>query len=360
MEDFEALIHDEDLRAQLAKYRANGFMLKTFANTLVTTQQKRDAERAQAEARKAELAALPRETRRRAIVREVFENAPPTIQDVRHIHSVLAVCGLPYERQPLEVRRFVREQGQMSLAVYAQDLPNAEGKLIPQPLPYGPKARLILMHLCSEAVRQKSATIELADTFTAFVREMGFSKSGGERGPLTAFRQQLNSLAACTMRLTAWNGSTMKSKSFVPIEDFELWLSADPNQRSLWPSTLTFSPTMFESLQRHALPVNVRAVRAFAGSARKLDLYFWLGYRLHNIERPLHISWEALGSQFGDGFSRQRDFQRQLTEELGHISEVFPKLPLKLSEQGLTLQPAGPEVLSLPAPRPKRLHSPKK
>jgi hypothetical protein len=354
MEDFEALIHDADLREQLAVAREKGFMWDTIARSLVSTQQKRDAVKAAAEARKAELAAMPREQRRRSIIREVFENEPPTSKDLRHIHSVLAICGLPSKRQPLDVRRYVKEQGQMSLAVYAQDLPNAEGKLVPQPLPWGPKARLILMHLCSEAVRQKSATIELADTFTAFVREIGFDDAGGPRGSLTAFREQLNALAACTMRVTAWGGSVVKSKSFAPIEDFELWLSADPNQRSLWPSKLTFSPTMYESLQKHALPVNVRAVRAFAGSARKLDLYFWLGYRLHNIERPLHIGWNALAQQFGEGFSRQRDFQRQLGEELGHIAEVFPKLPLRLTEQGLTLQPAGPEVLALPSPKARK------
>lgn len=354
MEEFEALIHDEDLRAQLAAARANGFMWQTVARVIVTTQEKRDRERAQAAARAAELAAMPRERRRRAVIREVFENEAPTAKDLRHIHSVLAICGLPSKRQPLDVRRYVKEQGQMSLAVYAQDLPNAEGRLVPQPLPWGPKARLILMHLCSEAIRQKSATIELADTFTAFVREMGFDDAGGPRGSLTAFREQLNALAACSMRLTAWSGSTVKTKSFSPIEDFDLWLSADPRQRSLWPSTLTFGPTMYESLQKHALPVNVRAVRAFAGSARKLDLYFWLGYRLHNIERPLHISWNALAMQFGEGFSRQRDFQRQLGEELGHIAEVFPKLPMRLTEQGLMLHPAGPEVLALPAPKPRK------
>ncbi len=146
----------------------------------------------------------------------------------------------------------------------------------------------------------------------------------------------------------------MKTKSFMPIEEFELWLSADPNQRSLWPSKLTFSPTMYESLQKHSLPVNMRAVKAFAGSSRKLDLYFWLGYRMHNIEQPLHISWSALSRQFGEGFTRERDFQRKLAQELEHIREVFPKLPAKLSDSGLTLQPAGPEVLALPTPRPAR------
>lgn len=346
----ETLIRDADLRAKLEKL-VRGQHFDIQFRSIVRQQEERDAAAAKAIARAAELAAMPREKRRRAIVREVFENTPPTPADVRHIHSILAICGLPYERQPIEVRDYERKQGSMALDISAGFLRDTHGNKMMQPLPFGPKARLILMHLCSEAVKQKSATIEIADTFTAFVRELGFADNGGRGGALTAFKEQLNALAACSMRLTTWTGETVKTKSFVPIEEFELWLSDNHAQRSLWPSTLTFSPTMFDSLQRHALPVNVHAVRSFAGSARKLDLYFWLGYRLYNIERPLHISWKALGEQFGNGFARQRDFQRQMAEEIGHLKEVFPKLPIKLTEEGLSLQPAGPEVLALPAPR---------
>lgn len=346
------LIRDADLRERLEAARGKP-MFEVMARHLVHTQQERDKVEVTANARKAELAAMPREKRRRAIVREVFENSPPTPADIRHIHSVLAICGLPYDRQPMEVREYSRIQGNMGIIVQAGVNHDPHGNLVHQPLPFGPKARLILMHLCSEAIRQKSPTIEIAETFTAFVREMGFTDSGGKKGPLTAFREQLNALATCSMRISAFTGERMKSKQFFPIEDMDVWLTSDPRQKSLWPSTVTFSPTMFESLSRHALPVNAKAVRTFAGSARKLDLYFWLGYRLHNIERPLHISWKALGEQFGNGFTRERDFKAQLAAELADIAEVFPKLPAKLTESGLTLTPAGPEILALPALRPR-------
>ena len=353
MNETEALIRDADLLAQLEDARGKfGFNIQ--CSILATTQKRRDAEREATAQKAAALAAMPRETRRRAIVREVFENHAPSPKDVRHLHSLLAICGLPYTRQPMDVRRYVKRQGQMSVVFYAQDLEAPGGRLIPQPLPWGPKARLVLMHLCSEALRQKSPTIEIADTFTAFVRDLGFADNGGRGGALTAFKEQLNALAACTMRMNFSNDEQTKNRAIVPIEGFDIWLSDNPAQRSLWPSTVTFGATMFESLKRHALPVNVRAVKAFAGSARKLDLYFWLGYRLHNIDQPLHLSWNALTEQFGEGFSRPRDFQRQLAEELGHITEVFPKLPVKLTSNGLSLQPAGPDVLALPAPRPAK------
>lgn len=351
----ESLIRDADLRAELDAVRGKSGFRDFTLPSLISRQQRRDKDAAEAAARKAELDALPREKRRRAIVRGVFENSAPTPADIRHIHSVLAVCGLPYERLPSGTLRHERRQGQMSLVMTAGQLMTPNGEWKQQALPFGPKARLILMHLCSEAVRQKSATIEIADTFTAFVRELGFSDSGGKAGPLTAFKEQLNSLAACSINIGTWDGTTAKTKRFSPISEFQMWLSDNPAQRSLWPSTLTFSPEMFESLKRHALPVNVNAVRAFAGSARKLDLYFWLGYRLHNIDQPLHISWQALTEQFGTGFTRERAFRAQLSEELAHLGEVFPKLPIKLTDNGLSLQPAGPEVLALPA-----LRSPKK
>jgi len=349
----ETLIRDDDLRASLEKARGQ-FLFDTQVRVLIETQRKRDAERLAAERRKAELAAMPREKRRRSIVREVIENSPPTPADVRHLHSVLAVCGMPYERQPLEVREFERVQGNMALDLSAGFLRNAEGKKIIQPLPFGPKARLVMMHLCSEAIRQKTPTIEIADSLTAFVREMGFSDSGGRKGPLTAFKEQINALAACTMRVSVWDGLKARTKAISPFDEVEVWLAPHPDQRSLWPSTVTFNQVFFESLQQRALPLNANAVRAFAGSARKLDLYFWLGYRLHNIRAPLRISWKALGEQFGQGFSRPRAFRAQLIEELAHIKEVLPKLPLKVTEEGVHLEPADPTVLALPAPRARK------
>jgi hypothetical protein len=346
----DTLIRDTDLRAELEAARGKPGFRDFALPSLISRQQRRDKDAAEAAARKAELELLPRDQRRRAIVRGVFENEAPSPADIRHIHSVLAVCGLPYSNMGAETR-YERRQGNMSLVVKAGELLTTSGQWQQQPLPHGPKARLILMHLCSEAVRQNSATIEIADTFTAFVRELGFDDAGGPRGALTAFKKQLNALAACSLTLGTWDGTTAKTKHFSPIDEFQVWLSDNPDQRSLWASTLTFSPAMFESLKRHALPVNVHAVRAFAGSSRKLDFYFWVGYRLHGIERPLYLSWKALVEQFGIGFTRQRDFQRQFAEELSHITEVFPKLPVKLTENGLTLLPAGPDVLALPAPR---------
>jgi hypothetical protein len=48
----------------------------------------------------------------------------------------------------------------------------------------------------------------------------------------------------------------------------------DPSQRALFPSTISFGLDFYNTLTRHALPINMLAVRAFANSPRKLDISF--------------------------------------------------------------------------------------
>lgn len=335
-------ITDADLQAELEKHRGTGaFEFKRMQ--LALEQEKRNKR-----------SLLTRDARRRLEVRDALDASPADFDDLRHIHSVLAMCGLPYTRQPLEVREYERRQGRMSLVVEAGKLRNPEtGDREAQPLPFGPKSRLLLMHVCSEAIRQKSATIEIADSLTGFIRDMGFPVTGGKKGTLNAFKEQINALAACKLSVGMWDGMRSVEYQGMPFSRIDVWLPSHPDQMMLWPSTLTFSMDFYTTLSKHALPIRAEAVRAFAGSARKLDMYFWFNYRLHRLKAPTTLSWDAVANQFGGHYTRQRDFRKGFADDLKDVLDVFPKLPVKLSEDGLAIAPAGPEVLSLPV-RSKR------
>jgi hypothetical protein len=175
---------DPDLQAELETARG-GFTYEFTARAVHEKQRQRDR-----------LAAMPRDTRRRALVRQSFDEAIPTAEDLRHIHSVLAICSLPYSRQAPDVRRFERRQGRMSLVIEAGELQSPDGTWVPQPLPYGSRARLLLLHLCSEAIRQNSPIIDIEDSLSAFIRSMGYEVTGGKNGSLNAFKAQVNALAA--------------------------------------------------------------------------------------------------------------------------------------------------------------------
>ena len=298
--------------------------------------------------------ALPRDVRRRQEARDKLEAGQGDRQNLRHIHSVLAICGLPYTRQPVEIREYERTQGRMSLVVEAGKLRSPDGRWEAQPLPYCSRARLLLLHLCSEAIRQKTAVVEIEDSLTAFIRAMGFPVTGGKNGTLTSFKTQVNALAACHMRIGMGDGIRAKTVNTQPFSSIDVWFPNSADQKMMWPSTITFSHEFYSTLVSHALPVNVEAVKVFAGSPRKLDLLFWLGYRLHTLSEPLKISWDALKEQWGQGYNRDRNFRRDFAQEVAQIREIFPRFPVEITEAGCTITPAGPDVLALPVKRATR------
>jgi hypothetical protein len=353
-----AKIRDADLLAELERYRGNP-VFEVMVGHIAHKQTKRDAERAkeeaakvEAEAKAAQRATMPRVQRKRAVIREIIETGEAITRDnLQHIHSVLALCGLPHTRQGLEVREYERRQGNSSLVIEAGKLMTSTGQWEAQPLPYGSRARLLLLHLCSEAVRQKSPTIEIADNLTAFIREVGFGVTGGKTGSLTYFKQQLNALAACRMRVGVWGPKGASTLDTKPFTSMQVWLPDNPDQQMLWPSRITFSTDFFNSLSAHALPVNMQVARALGNSSHMLDLLFWLTFKLHRLERPLTLTWEALHRQFGDTYARERKFREDFRANIATISSVLPRVPLTLSERGLTLSPADPNALALPAKR---------
>lgn len=340
--DLAALVRDDDLKARLAQARNKpGFA--TMQEIIVQQQAERDAERMMTPVQ-----------RRRAETRRVLQTEKFEDDDRHHIHSVLALCGLPY-REPKEEQRdvFVRRYGKNSLLIQAGYLEDpTTGVIAHQGLPYGPKARLLLLHICTMAIRQKSAQIEIADSLSAFIRELGFPVTGGQRGTLTQFKEQLNRLAASRMQIGLWRGDRHTTIKTQAIEAFDVWLPNNPDQRLLWASTLTLDQKFYESLREHALPVDIRALRAFSQSARQMDIVLWLGYRLRGTDRRYTITWEALHAQFGSELSRVRRFKEEFRDDLAAIRDVFPKLPVDLNEKGLTLVPCPPEELFVAPRRP--------
>ncbi len=81
----------------------------------------------------------------------------------------------------------------------------------------------------------------LRDSLTAVIRAIGFPVTGGVRGTLPAFKEQINALAACHMRIGMWDGRHVTSVNAQPFQRLDVWFPANPDQRMLWPSTVTFS-----------------------------------------------------------------------------------------------------------------------
>ena len=340
---------DAYLATQFAKIRG-GDQLAGMLRAQIEQQQR---ERNEKSTRREAMSAVQR---RRDIARDEVANSPLQAADRHHIHSVLALCGLPYRRPNDAQKEFAKEYGRNSLVVQAGYLKDpSSGKMVAQGLPYGPKARIMMLHICTMAVRQNSPQIEVSDSMSAFIRDLGFHVTGGEKGSIGQFKEQLHRLAAAHMTIGLWNGVQASTINAHPIEAFSIWLPRDPDQKTLWTSTVHLNERFFRSLKEHALPIDVRALKPFTNSAKQMDILLWLAYRLRNIRRPYPISWTILREQFGaDVKCRDRKFRQSFAEDIQTIQEVFPQLRLKLDERGLTLMPVDLEQV-LGAPKRKAL-----
>jgi hypothetical protein len=276
--------------------------------------------------------------------------------DIGYQHTLLCQTSLPYRQPPAEIRRWERRNGRAILEIEAGRAYNPQAdKMIDMPLPYGAKARLVLIHLNSEALRTGSPCVEVDGSMTAFLKRLIARDPKGK--DIRRFKDQLTALSVAHITLAgiaAENHAVQYNTQF--IDRLDLWFPDNPQQRILWPTQITLSQRYFESLQKHAVPLDHRAVAALANSAMALDVYTWLAQRLHRISdiKPQFVAWAALYDQFGQGFKRMVDFRRKFLEALTHVRTVYPDASLgeETSSHG---QPEGLRLHHSPPPIQKRL-----
>jgi Plasmid encoded RepA protein len=146
----------------------------------------------------------------------------------------------------------LRKRGNAALKIEAGHIPDpARGEHINVGLRWGAKPHFILAHLNAEALRPSSPDIEIQAHGPSLD---GFAASPGGR-EIRMFKHQLSCLSTATIRLAVFQGEHALANTHV-IYAFELWLHKDERQRVLWPSMIRLSNEYFESLRKHAVPLN--------------------------------------------------------------------------------------------------------
>lgn len=284
-----------------------------------------------------------------------YVGAPDMEAPILYQHSVLCQTCLPYRDPGEDVRLWSRKNGHARLEIQAgRAFDGSRDDFIDVGLPFGPKPRLVMYHLNAEALRKQSPTIELEDSLTAFVKRTLGLDPGGRN--IRTVKDQLTRLSAADFRIgTAVEGRSVTLKGSV-IEGFELWTARDPRQRVLWPTTVQFSERYFESLMKHAVPLNETAVARLSHNAMGLDIYTWLAQRLHRVEegKGAFVAWASLKEQFGHGYGRMDNFKRVYRTTLRQVKLVYPEAKFDLDGEGMRLKHSRPPVARklLPMGRP--------
>lgn len=280
-------------------------------------------------------------------VRRVVETAAEIMQDpperADFLHAVLCQVGMP--RKHTEGRVFERRSGSASMLLEAGRLWH-RGAWKEQPLPYGTRPRLVMVHISGEAVRTGSRQIEIGDSMRDFLTKLGIDTSGGKHGGYTMFKKQMEALAACRLSL----GMSIDKRDITintqPISRFEAWLQKDGAQQVMWPGVLELSQEFFDTLVNHAVPLDHRALGALKHSALALDVYSWLAHRLYRVKRANgeKLSWGNLKEQFGQEYNDPKNFKKEMRQALRQVLAVYPDAKVEPTVGGIILKPSMPPI----------------
>jgi hypothetical protein len=219
-----------------------------------------------------------------------------------------------------------------------------DGKPVHVGVPFGSRARLILIYLQSEALRTSSREIRLGKSLRDWMERMAIPVGGKN---LLAIREQTERISRCRLtfeirqgnRLGLSNQSIMDSAIFLEPSDDEV-------QGTLFAQVARLSDAFYEGLKRHPVPIEESAIGAISNNSMAIDIYVWLAYRLHSLSRPTPLRWSSVKLQFGSGFAAMNDFKPKFLSNLRLAMAVYPaaRVLVDASGTGLTLYPSKPPV----------------
>lgn len=292
--------------------------------------------------------------------RTLFEALPPNVLALAkeadravkagnpdYLPAVLCQVGLP--RSPTEGRTFERTSGNVSLQVEAGSV--FDGKAWQQqPIPYGVRPRLALVHIATQAIRTNSRTVDVGGSVNAFLTELGLDNGGKAYGQM---RQQMTALAACTLRLgrvdTRSIGGVERDFAVTldakPFRQFEAWIDSTGSQPSLWPTEVELTQEFFDSIRESSVPLEHRALAQLSHSALALDVYTWLAHRLYRVRKGgSRISWAALQEQFGTEYKDRKPFKLQFRKRLREVLAAYPHAKVEEVAGGILLHASAPPI----------------
>jgi len=284
--------------------------------------------------------ALQPDAGRRALVDIAASVMEEERQDLGITYSGFALTALPHRRladeQPWE-----RRGHRVRLLIEPGRLPIRGGGFKLYGVPYGSRARMILLYLQTRAIQTNSREVELGRSMHDWLDRMGLSVGGQTYRDI---REQALRISACNLTF-AWDGANGVGFTKDTIVKGGIHLdTGSAQQNSLWEDRVLLSEAFFDELKAHPVPIWEPALRHIQNNSTSIDIYIWLAYRLHSLAKPTTISWPAVFEQFGAGYSRLRDFRKRFIDALQLALAVYPEARVEVQEAGLCLQPSAPPV----------------
>lgn len=264
---------------------------------------------------------------------------------IRRIPNVLVQCTFPH-RDPGDVEFWSRSQNGITILI--RPFVNADGKRM---YPYGAFSRLLLYWVSWEAMYSGERKIPLGRTFHNFAKKFGLRTRGRDRDRLMS---QMLRLFRCQVefRQDGKTSNKWETLDFTSKGDLA-WDERNVQGRLTPESYIVLGENFYNSLRRHPVPIDMRAIQGLKHSAMALDLYTWGTYQTFRISNPGEgfspgpktFSWRQLMYQFGADYRYPSEFKEKIPHVLRTVLHVYPEFTVELLAEGMKVFPSRPAVL---------------
>jgi hypothetical protein len=276
----------------------------------------------------------------RRIVEVAHEYMADEEGGVGFVYSGFAQAALPHKRIPDDAVWQIQTERVMLLVEPGRRAVR-DGVPIPVGVPYGSRARLIMLYLMGRALETGCREVELGRSLRDWLVRMGIPQGGKS---IRDVREQAERISRCRLSFQVQQGGRTGLVNQNIVDSAIFLDSSDPDQGNLFLERAKLSESFFEQLRKHPVPIEDAAIQAINKHSMALDLYCWLAYRLHVLPGSTDISWRALKAQFGTGFTRMDHFRPTFITNIALALAVYPAAGVDVSERGLTLHPSRPPV----------------
>jgi Plasmid encoded RepA protein len=255
----------------------------------------------------------------------LFHGAPQQKAPLSYYSPILIQCTLPHSDP--QTRDWVKTNGNVSLIISS----GVDEELKPYGVPYGSFPRLVLAYIITQVIQTGERRVELTSHFGSFLKEIGYTsnhKGAGLKGQRV--RDQLIRLLRASITFQDKGNGHLSVQDVKIAPKFDLWFDPkNPEEDSLWESSITISEEFRESILRSPVPLRTDILAALKKSPLALDVYMWVSYRLFAMQAAdqseISLSYGQLQTQFGTGIAEEnyRLFRSRFKQALAEVAQYW-------------------------------------
>jgi hypothetical protein len=238
-----------------------------------------------------------------------------------------AVSCLPYRQLPAGGQPFTRKMGYIC---YTLDCGTREDGVGEIGIPFGAKARLILLHLINAAASSGSPIVDVRGSMAAWISAMNTPLGGMSYRHITDMSRRIQ-LTKLKIHDESIN-SDFGAHGFVERLEF----GSDSENRG-FPTSVILDRGFYRHAMANTVLLERTAIGLISNNGWAIDMYIWLRIMSPGPGERRHVTWDSLFVGFNSGKSSCRRIKARLLETLPLAMALCPGVTIAASRQGLLL-----------------------